>query len=100
MIAFATVAAGTGSYQFQPNGTYYFSSVSGTHRGWLRGPTSGADFDLYLQKWNGSTWVTVASGTSSTSNEDIVYSGTSGYYTFKVYSYSGSGSYDLWIQHP
>src|SRR5215210_7765499 len=51
--------SGTGSYQYQPNGTYYYSSVSGYHKGWLRGPTSGADFDLYLQKWNGSSWVIV-----------------------------------------
>src|ERR1044072_7546935 len=34
--------SGTGSYQYQPNGTYYFSSVSGTHKGCLVGPTSGA----------------------------------------------------------
>ena len=92
--------AGTGNFQYQPNGTYYYSSVAGVHKGWLRGPTSGADFDLYLQKWNGSAWVTVASGTSPTSNEDVTYSGTAGYYTWQVYSYSGSGSYNLWLQHP
>lgn len=92
--------SGTGSYQYQPNGTYYYSSVSGYHKGWLRGPTSGADFDLYLLKWNGSTWVTVASGTSSTANEDVSYYGTAGYYMWEVYSYSGSGSYNLWLQHP
>ncbi|HVF49608.1 MAG TPA: S8 family peptidase [Pyrinomonadaceae bacterium] len=92
--------SGTGSSQNQPGGTYYFSSVSGTHRGWLRGPTSGADFDLFLQKWNGSAWVIVARGETATSNEDVTYSGTSGYYMWQVYSYSGSGSYNLWIQKP
>jgi subtilisin family serine protease len=92
--------SGTGATSYQPNGTYYFSSVSGTHKGCLVGPTSGADFDLYLQKWNGSAWVTVASSTSSTSSETISYSGTSGYYTWQVYSYSGSGSYNLWLLHP
>ncbi|HEY0005341.1 MAG TPA: S8 family peptidase [Pyrinomonadaceae bacterium] len=91
---------GTGSYQYQPNGTYYYSSVSGVHKGWLRGPASGADFDLYLQKWNGSTWVIVARGESATSNEDVSYTGTAGYYMWQVYSYSGSGSYNLWLQHP
>ena len=30
--------SGTGASQYQPNGTYYFSNVSGTHRGWLQGP--------------------------------------------------------------
>ena len=91
--------SGTGASSYQPNGTYYFSSVSGTHKGCLVGP-SGTDFDLYLQKWNGSTWVTVASSTSSTSSETISYSGTSGYYTWQVYSYSGSGSYNFWTLHP
>jgi subtilisin family serine protease len=90
----------TGDYDYHPNGTYYYSAVSGTHRGWLRGPGSGADFDLYLQKWNGSAWVIVARGESATSNEDVVYSGTAGYYMWQVYSYSGSGSYNFWIQKP
>jgi subtilisin family serine protease len=98
--AYSGSLSGTGAYQYQPSGTYYYSSVSGLHKGWLRGPTSGADFDLYLQKWNGSTWVTVASGTSSTSNEDVSYSGTAGYYTWQIYSYSGSGSYNFWMQRP
>jgi subtilisin family serine protease len=92
--------SGTGASNYQPNGSYYFSSVSGTHKGCLVGPTSGADFDLYLQKWNGSTWVTVASSTSATSNETISYAGTSGYYMWQVYSYSGSGSYNFWTLHP
>jgi aqualysin 1 len=91
--------AGTNSSGYQPNGTYYFSSVSGTHKGCLVGP-SGADFDLYLQKWNGSAWVIVASSTSATSSETISYAGTSGYYMWQVYSYSGSGSYSFWTLHP
>jgi subtilisin family serine protease len=90
----------TGDYDYHPNGSYYFSGVSGTHKGCLVGPTSGADFDLYLQKWNGSTWVIVASSESVTSNETISYSGTSGYYRFQVYSYSGSGSYNFWRLSP
>src|SRR5215210_5390683 len=63
--------SGTGSSQYQPNGTYYYSSVSGTHKGCLVGPTSGADFDLFLLKWNGSSWVIVARSESATSNETI-----------------------------
>ncbi|HEX8146362.1 MAG TPA: S8 family peptidase [Pyrinomonadaceae bacterium] len=88
-----------GDYDYQPNGTYYYSSVSGTHKGCLVGP-SGADFDLYLQKWNGSAWVIVARSESATSSETISYSGTSGYYMWQVYSYSGSGSYNFWTLHP
>ncbi|MDX6269370.1 MAG: aqualysin 1, partial [Acidobacteriota bacterium] len=92
--------SGTGDFNYHPNGTYYYSSVSGTHRGWLRGPTSGADFDLYLQKWNGSAWVIVARGETATSSEDVVYNGTAGYYQWQIYSYSGSGSYNFWKQNP
>ncbi len=90
----------TGSSNYQPNGSYYYSSVSGTHKGCLVGPASGADFDLYLQRWNGSSWVTVASSTGTTASETISYSGTAAYYRFQVYSYSGSGNYNLWIVHP
>jgi aqualysin 1 len=92
--------SGTGASQYQPNGSYYYSSVTGYHKGWLRGPTSGADFDLYLQKWNGSSWVIVARGETATSSEDVSYYGTAGYYRWHVYSYSGSGSYNLWLQNP
>lgn len=90
--------SGTGDVEFQPNGTYYFSG-SGTHRGWLEGP-SGTDFDLRLWKWNGSSWVTVASSLSSSSSESITYNGTSGYYAWRINSYSGSGSYDFWLDRP
>ncbi|HEX8127955.1 MAG TPA: S8 family peptidase [Pyrinomonadaceae bacterium] len=92
--------SGTGAQQIQPNGTYYYSGVSGYHRGYLRGPSSGADFDLYLDRWNGSAWVIVARGESATSNEDIAYFGSAAYYRWRIYSYSGSGSYNFWLQTP
>jgi aqualysin 1 len=91
--------SGTGASAIQPGGTYYYSSVSGTHKGWLQGP-SGTDFDLYLYKWNGSSWVVVASSESSTSTESISYAGTAGYYEWKVSSYSGSGAGSFWLSHP
>ena len=91
--------SGTGASQYQPNGTYYFSNVSGTHRGWLEGPAN-ADFDLYLQKWNGFWWVTVAVSESVTSTEQITYTGTLGYYRWRVYWLSGSGAYTFWLQRP
>jgi len=90
---------GTGDSDVHPNGTYYYSASSGTHEGWLEGP-GGTDFDLELYKWNGSAWAKVAQSTSSSSSEHIAYSGTSGYYYWKVLSYSGSGAYDLWLDHP
>jgi subtilisin-like proprotein convertase family protein len=90
--------SGTGDYDYHPNGTYYYSSA-GTHQGWLEGP-AGTDFDLYLWRWNGSSWATVASSTSSNSSESISYNGSAGYYVWRIYSYSGSGGYDFWLDRP
>ncbi|MBL0887192.1 S1 family peptidase [Myceligenerans indicum] len=70
----------------------YFYSGAGSHAGCLDGP-SGTDFDLYLQRWNGSSWSTVAQGITSSSHEEVTYSGSSGYYRWVVDAYSGSGSY-------
>lgn len=91
--------SGTGATAYQPNGSYYQSTISGTHSGNLTGP-SGADFDLYLEKWNGSSWVSVKSSLGSTSTESVTYSGTAGYYRWRIYSYSGSGSYSLCTTRP
>lgn len=88
---------GTGDVEYEPNGTYYYSGSSGTHSAELDG--AGSDFDLYLWKWTGS-WTTVASSTSSNSNESISYNGSAGYYVWRVYSSSGSGSYDLCTTRP
>jgi subtilisin family serine protease len=96
---FTGTLSGTGANAYQPNNSYYESLVSGTHSGNLTGP-SGADFDLYLQKWNGSTWTSVKSSLGSTSTESVTYSGTAGYYRWRIYSYSGSGSYSLCTTRP
>lgn len=90
--------SGRGDYEYEPNGNYYFSG-SGTHEGILIGP-AGTDFDLYLWKWNGWRWVTVASSLSADSEEEITYNGTSGYYVWRVYSYSGSGSFTFYLDRP
>jgi serine protease len=91
--------SGTGDFDYHPNGSWYFSSVAGVHRGWLRGP-AGTDFDLYLQRWNGFFWATVARSESATSEEQIAYSGTPGYYRWRINSFSGSGAYTFWLQRP
>ncbi|MGE5224885.1 MAG: S8 family peptidase [Omnitrophica WOR_2 bacterium] len=91
--------SGSGDYDYQPNGNYYYDGNSGYHNGWLRGP-SGVDFDLYLWKWNGSSWATVAQSTGSSASENISYYGSAGYYVWYIVSYSGSGSYDFWMQKP
>ena len=89
--------SGTGTSYYTAS---YTSSVSGTHTGKLTGPTSGADFDLYLQKYVNSAWSSVAAGESSTANENVSYSGTAGTYRWRVYSYSGSGSFTLCTTKP
>jgi subtilisin family serine protease len=96
---FTGTLTGTGDDEFEPNGTYWYENSSGTHRGCLTGPL-GTDFDLYLRKWNGSAWVNVAQGIGSTSTENVTYSGTPGYYVWRVYSYSGSGAFTLKITRP
>ncbi|RZS43079.1 streptogrisin C [Herbihabitans rhizosphaerae] len=88
-----------GATSVQPNGSNYQSTAAGTHSGCLDGP-DGADFDLYLQKWNGSSWAEVASGTSPGPDETVDYNGTAGYYRWVVHAYSGSGNYTLGTRKP
>ncbi len=91
--------SGTGAASYEPDGSYWYQGGSGYIRGWLQG-TAGTDADLYLQKWNGSAWVTVAGSASLSPQERITYNGSSGYYTLRVYAYSGTGTYDAWATHP
>ena len=90
--------SGTGATAYQPNGNYYYSAA-GTHTGCLRGP-SRADFQLHLMRWNGSSWTTVAQGTTAGSAEDVSYVGSAGYYLWRVESSSGSGSYTFGLRRP
>jgi len=64
-----------------------------------RGP-GATDFDLYLWRWNGTSWVQVASSTATGSSEDIGYNGTAAYYLWGVYSYSGTGTYHFYKSNP
>jgi len=86
---------GSGDSEAEPEGSYY--AGNGDEVGYLQGPSS-ADFDLYLYRWNGWYWEEVASSTSSNSTESIDYNGTSGYYYWEVYSYSGSGSFEFYLE--
>ncbi len=89
----------SGGTAFHPGSNDYYYSGSGTHVGCISGP-AGADFDLYLEKWNGFGWSVVARGISATSEESVSYTGTSGYYSWRVRSYSGSGSYTFGLDRP
>ena len=84
---------------FEPNGTYFWSNGIGYLNGSLRGP-AGADFDLYLWAWMGTSWMVVAKAEGPTANENISYFGVPGYYTWRIYSYSGSGAYTFDMTHP
>ncbi|MFD0599382.1 M64 family metallopeptidase [Catellatospora coxensis] len=87
-----TGSLSSGGSAYQPDGTYYYTAASGTHRACLDGP-AGAEFNLQLQKWNGSAWAVVASAATGGPDETLTYSGTAGYYTYLLQSVSGSGSY-------
>lgn len=93
------VLTATGTSQYQPDGSYWYQGTTGYIQGWLTG-TAGNDADLYLHRWNGSAWVSVAGSASVTPNERIVYLGTPGYYRFQVYAFSGANSFDVWANHP
>ncbi|GAB3499072.1 alpha-lytic protease prodomain-containing protein [Amycolatopsis cihanbeyliensis] len=85
--------------EYQPDGRWYYSNGSGTHEGCLDAP-DGTDFDLYLQRWNGSSWSTVEESTSPGPDEQTSYNGSAGYYRYQVHAYSGSGSYTLGTNTP
>ncbi|QYJ04636.1 S8 family peptidase [Nocardioides panacisoli] len=91
--------SGSGATEYWPKSNGYFNAAAGTHVGCLSGPAS-ADFDLYLDKYQNGTWVEVARSTSSSSEEEISYDGTSGYYSWRVESWSGSGSYSFGYDTP
>lgn len=89
--------SGSGRFADHPNPYAYVSG--GTIKANLKGP-SGADFDLYLYRWNGSSWQVMARSESATSNESFSYSANAGYYTIEVYSSRGAGNYTLTYSLP
>ncbi|MEV0585198.1 serine protease [Nonomuraea sp. NPDC050310] len=89
----------SGASQYQPDGQYFQTTTTGAHRACLDGP-AGTDYDLYLQKWNGSTWASVAQGATSGPDETLSYTGTAGYYRYRVHAYQGGGAYTLGYDAP
>jgi Zn-dependent metalloprotease len=90
----ASLAANGNSYSAQ-----FATTTSGYVTGQLLGP-SGTDFDLYLQKWNGSSWAQVASGATASNNETVQYNGTAGTYRWRIHAYSGSGTFNNYGNSP
>ncbi|MEO3808626.1 trypsin-like serine protease [Sphaerisporangium sp. B11E5] len=95
----ATGSLNAGQSAYQPGNLYYRSTVQKTHTGCLSSP-AGTDFDLYLEKWSGRAWLVVASSTSPANRETISYTGTPGYYRYRVVAYAGSGAYTLGFSTP
>ncbi|MFJ2034389.1 S1 family peptidase [Streptosporangium sp. NPDC087985] len=89
----------SGQSVYHPSNGYYRSTADGVHFGCLDG-VDGVDFDLYLQRWDGRAWVTVAASESPNPDERISYTGPAGYYRYRVTSYSRSGSYLLGYKAP
>ena len=89
----------SGQSQIQPGGSFYQTTAAGTHKACLVGP-AGTDFDIYLDKWVGSSWTQVGVSESATSSETITYSATAGYYRYRVVNYSGTGSYTFTYSKP
>jgi len=92
--------SGTKDADILPGGTSYTVSGSGTHRGCLVGPAS-SDFDLALFKRSSSgSWSRVAVAQTTSSTENVSYSGTAGTYRWRVYSHRGAGSYVFGMTRP
>jgi M6 family metalloprotease-like protein len=85
-----------GAQAVVPNNSY-FQYNGGTLRLTLSG-ANGTNFDLYLQRWNGSSWANVAQSTAANSNESLSYAASNGYYRAVVKSVTGAGSYQLNIR--
>jgi hypothetical protein len=72
----------------------WFEYAGGTIKASLTGPST-ADFDLRIERWTGTAWVTAVESAGPTSTEAVSYNAPAGYYRIIVNSYSGAGSYKL-----
>lgn len=65
--------------------------------GWLVTEDPRANFDLYLYRWDGVSWVYVTA--SNTNSVDYIkYVGKSGKYAWMIYSINGSGKYSFYLK--
>ncbi|MFI6452087.1 S1 family peptidase [Streptosporangium amethystogenes] len=89
----------SGQVVYRPSAGYYRATVAGQHHGCLDGD-DGVDLDLYLERWKGTSWGTVAASDSSGPDEQISYTGMPGFYRYRVVSVSGSSPYTLGFTTP
>jgi subtilisin family serine protease len=96
--------SGTGAEQVQPWGSYYFATATGNHIAYARA-TSGSTLALYLDRWNGASWVQVAANTAAGSSKVLNYTNTvpSAYFRWRVANPSTTvltTDYDLVLRRP
>ncbi|MDG4785721.1 alpha-lytic protease prodomain-containing protein [Micromonospora sp. WMMD1102] len=91
--ALKAATLGAGRRQVQPAGRY-FRAGHGRQTGCLDGP-DGANFDLVLQRWSRGGWRTVAVSAGPTADERISFTGSAGFYRYRVEARRGSGDYTL-----
>lgn len=92
--------SGTGANTVTPA---FQVTTSGLISGHLEG-TESQDFDLYLQSGSSSSgpWTDIpgAASTLYSSVEEVNYTGGAGWYRWRAYSYSGSGSFSICYRKP
>ena len=87
-----------GARQSQPNGRF-FRTGGGQQTACLDGP-DGADFDLFLQRWNGRRGRPSPGPTGPDADEPLTFNGNAGVYRYRVQSETGSGDYTLGFSTP
>ncbi|MGX6602624.1 S1 family peptidase [Micromonosporaceae bacterium Da 78-11] len=87
----------TGAAQAQPNGGA-FRANAGEQTACLDVP-DGADFDVFLQRFSGRGFTTVAKATGS-GDQELTFNGRAGNYRYVVVATSGTGTYTLGFSTP
>lgn len=84
---------------FVPSNGGQFNAPAGRHAACLDGP-DGSDFDLYLQRLDGSTWSTVKAATSTSADESLTYDGQAGTFRYRVKAFAGQGEATIGYDTP
>ncbi|MEU8379151.1 S1 family peptidase, partial [Streptosporangium sp. NPDC048865] len=79
---------------YWPDARGFVTAVTGTYSGCLADDLTN-DHDLYLERWDGGNWITVATGERPGSYEQIEYFGAPGRYRYRVFAEAGLGPYSL-----
>lgn len=77
----------------------YRSREPGLHRAWLEGPDD-TDFDLSLERWDGTEWQGIATSDSPDRFESLSVDSGAGRYRWVVRSESGHGNFRLIFRRP